>query len=136
MDFYGRLWTAADSEPFCSGRYGPLRTAMDGVRPSTDQKVGDSSSSGRADKTPAVQGLRRVAVPAVFARTDLGSHSPSQNERLIAHQHFLVVNVHVCSPPSDGQNLSISERRCAVPEHSAKCALSLRLGDRCWPERE
>ena len=75
-----------DSEPFGSGRYGRLRTAMDGVRPSTDQKVGDSSSSGRAENSLVVHGLHRVAVPALFARTDLGSHSPSQNERLIAHR--------------------------------------------------
>ena len=50
MDYCGRLWTAMDSEPFGSGRYGPLRTSMDDLRPSTDQKVGDSSSSGRASK--------------------------------------------------------------------------------------
>ena len=51
VDFYGRLWTAADIEAFGSGRYGRLWTPMDGLRPSTDQKVGDSSSSGRASKT-------------------------------------------------------------------------------------
>ncbi len=48
VDCCGRLWTAADSEPVGCGRYGPPRTATDGLRPSTDQKVGDSSSSGRA----------------------------------------------------------------------------------------
>ena len=48
MDCCGRLQTAMDSEPFVSGRYGRLRTGTDGLRPSTDQKVGDSSSSGRA----------------------------------------------------------------------------------------
>ncbi len=53
----------------------PLRTPMDGLRPSTDQKVGDSSSSGRARDALAVQGLHRVAVPALFARSDFGSHS-------------------------------------------------------------
>ena len=50
MDCYGRLRTAMDTEPFGAGRYGPLRTPMDDLRPSTDQKVGDSSSSGRASK--------------------------------------------------------------------------------------
>ncbi len=48
VDCCGRLWTAMDSKAVGSGRYGRLRTAMDGLRPSTDQKVGDSSSSGRA----------------------------------------------------------------------------------------
>jgi hypothetical protein len=48
VDFYGRLWTSADRIPLWSGRYGRLRTSMDDLRPSTDQKVGDSSSSGRA----------------------------------------------------------------------------------------
>ena len=50
VDRCGRLWTSADCDPFDSGRYGRLRTAMGGLRPSTDQKVGDSSSSGRATK--------------------------------------------------------------------------------------
>ena len=50
VDCCGWLWTAADSEPVGSGRYGRLRTSVDGVRPSTDQKVGDSSSSGRASR--------------------------------------------------------------------------------------
>ena len=59
MDDCGRLWTPADSKPVRSGRYGRLRTVMDGVRPSTDQKVGDSSSSGRATK--ALYGKRSVA---------------------------------------------------------------------------
>ncbi len=54
VDFYGRLWTPADRIPLWSGRHGPPRTPMDGVRPSTDQKVGDSSSSGRATKAVAV----------------------------------------------------------------------------------
>ena len=41
--WFRTLRTAAD-------RYGRLRTALDGLRPSTDQKVGDSSLSGRASK--------------------------------------------------------------------------------------
>ncbi len=99
VDCCGRLWMAMDSEPSCSGRYGLLRTPMDGVRPSTDQKVGDSSSSGRADRTVAVQGLRRVAVLAVFARRDLGSHSPSTRRTSDRSSGILVANAHLMLTP-------------------------------------
>ena len=78
MDGCGRLWTAMDSEPFVSGRYGPQRTAMDGLRPSTDQKVGDSSSSGRASK--ALDGKGYFAWPAMDRMT-FGSHSGSHSLR-------------------------------------------------------
>ena len=55
----GRLRTAMDSEPVGFGRYGRLRTSMDDLRPSTDQKVGDSSSSGRASKACTEKALSR-----------------------------------------------------------------------------
>ncbi len=71
-DGYGRPWTAVDSEPFGSGRHGPQRTAMDGLRPSTDQKVGDSSSSGRATK--ALYGKGFVVRPLMHRMT-FGRHS-------------------------------------------------------------
>ncbi len=76
VDFYGRLWTPADYDPFVSGRYGPQRTAMDDLRPSTDQKVGDSSSSGRAAEALARQELRRAS-PSLFGSGGSlrGSHS-------------------------------------------------------------
>jgi hypothetical protein len=74
VDCCGRLWTTADSEPVGSGRYGPLRTPMDYLRPSTDRKVGDSSSSGRAAEAPAVQGvsIRRSVTVAESRHLFLG----------------------------------------------------------------
>ena len=60
-----------DREPFVSGRYGRLRTPMDGVRPSTDQKIGDSISSGRA--TRALYGKGFVARPLMHRMT-FGCH--------------------------------------------------------------
>ena len=74
VDRCGRLWTARDSEPVGSGRYGRLRTPMDGLRQSTDQKVGDSSSSGGATK--ALYGKGFVARP-LMDRMTFGSHSGS-----------------------------------------------------------
>ena len=71
MDCYGLLRTAMDSEPFGSGRYGRLRTAMDDLRPSTDQEVGDSSSSGRASKALCGKGF--VARPLMHRMT-FGCH--------------------------------------------------------------
>lgn len=48
VDWCGRVWTPADSEPFDSGRYGRLRTLTDAACTSTDQKVVGSSPAGRA----------------------------------------------------------------------------------------
>jgi hypothetical protein len=40
VDCCGRLRTPADSEPIDSGRYGRLRTPMDGLRPSRIRRLG------------------------------------------------------------------------------------------------
>ena len=48
MDRCGRVWTPVESELLRSGLCGRLWTSVDGACRSTDQKVGDSSSSGRA----------------------------------------------------------------------------------------
>ena len=54
MDGGGRVWTPAESKPCRSGPCGLVWTPVDGAWRSTDQKVGDSSSSGRAAETLAL----------------------------------------------------------------------------------
>ena len=90
VDRCGRLWTSADCDPFDSGRYGRLRTAMDGLRPSTDQEVEDSSSSGRARDALVVQGHRRVTADGPYDVWEpfWGAILPSRHEHLIAHRAF------------------------------------------------
>ena len=51
MDGRGRLWTLVDSKGRRSDAYGRLWTPVDSAWRSTDQEVGDSSPSGRADET-------------------------------------------------------------------------------------
>jgi len=51
VDGCGRVWTAVESKAFRSGLCGRLWTLVDGAWRSTDQKVGDSSSPGRARST-------------------------------------------------------------------------------------
>ena len=49
----GLVWTPVESKAFRSGLCGRLWTPVDVACRSTDQKVGDSSSPGRAEETPA-----------------------------------------------------------------------------------
>ncbi len=56
MDLCGWLWTLVESKASNSGVCGRLWTPVDTAWRSTDQKVGDSSSPGRASEAPATAG--------------------------------------------------------------------------------
>jgi hypothetical protein len=66
VDWCGRLWTPVESRAFVSGLCGLLWTAVDAACRSTDQKVGDSSSPGRANESVVPQGILAYSGSVTF----------------------------------------------------------------------
>ena len=73
LDGCGRLWTPVDWEALCPGLCGRLWTCVDTACRSTDQEVGDSSSSGRASEAPVFAGAS--SLDGLVDLLTFGSHS-------------------------------------------------------------